>query len=66
MGIQPWKKKKKSLAQEARQKSDISEHEVRAEGRFVPFNPYFVRNTAIVSLCDDFYRKNYDFTIKNR
>ncbi len=26
--------------------------EVRVEGRFVPFNPYFVCNTAIGSLCD--------------
>ncbi len=40
--------------------------EVRVEGRFVPFNPYFVCNTAIGSLCDDFYRKSYDFSIKNR
>ncbi len=40
--------------------------EVRAEGRFVPFNPYFVWNTAIGSLCDNFYRKSYDFSIKNR
>ncbi len=40
--------------------------EIRIEGRFVPFNPYFVCNTAIGSLCDDFYRKSYDFTIKNR
>ncbi len=40
--------------------------EVRIEGRFVPFNPYFVCNTDIGSLCDDFYRKSYDFTIKNR
>ncbi len=43
-------KTKKSLAQEVRQKRDISE--VRVEGRFVPFNPYFVCNTAIGSLCD--------------
>ncbi len=40
--------------------------EVRIEGRFVPFNPYFDYNTAIGALCDDFYRKSYDFTIKNR
>ncbi len=26
--------------------------EVRVEGRFVPFNPYFVCNTAFGSLCD--------------
>ncbi len=26
--------------------------EVRVAGRFVPFNPYFVCNTAIGSLCD--------------
>ncbi len=38
---------KKSLAQEVRQKSDVSE-----QGRFVPFNTYFVCNTAIGSLCD--------------
>ncbi len=40
--------------------------DVRIEGRFVPVNPYFVCNTAIGSLCDDFYRRSYDFTIKNR
>ncbi len=40
--------------------------EVRIEGRFVPFNPYFVCNTAIGSLCNNFYRKSYDSTIKNR
>ncbi len=26
--------------------------EVKVEGRFVPFNPYFVCNTTIGSLCD--------------
>ncbi len=40
--------------------------EVRVEDRFVPFNSYFVCKTAIGSLCDDFYRKSHDFTIKNR
>ncbi len=47
------KKKKKSLAQEVRQKSYIFRNvEVKVEGRFVPFNPYFVCNTAIGTLCD--------------
>ncbi len=40
---------KKSPVQEVRQKSDISDR--RSKGyRFVPFNPHFVRNTAIGSL----------------
>ncbi len=51
MGRNSGKNIKKSLAQEVRQKSDISEHR-RVEGMFVPFNPYFVCNTAIGSLCD--------------
>ncbi len=38
-----WKKfKKKSLAQEVRQKSDISER--RRNKGWAPFNPYFVCN----------------------
>ncbi len=40
--------------------------EVRVESRFVPVNPHIVCNTAIGSLCDDFYKKSYDFSIKNR
>ncbi len=44
--------------------------EVRVEGRFVPFNPFFVCNTAIGSLCDNFYwynfsiKKSLDFPVK--
>ncbi len=37
----------KSLAQEVGQKSDLSERKSKA-----PFNPYFVCNTAALSLCN--------------
>ncbi len=39
--------KKKSAAQEVRHKRDISDPR-----SITPFNPYFVRETAVGSLCD--------------
>ncbi len=65
-GIQQWKKKIKNLWRRKGVRREIFRNrEVRVEGNFVPFNPYFVCNTAIGLLCEDFYRKSYDFSIKN-
>ncbi len=65
-GIQPWEKIKNLWRRKCGRRAIFRNVEVRVEGRFVPFNPYFVCNTDIGSLCDDFYRKSYDFSIKNR
>ncbi len=47
-----WKMKKNLWRRKCVRRGIFRNVEVRVEGRFVPFSPYFVCNTAIESLCD--------------
>ncbi len=49
-----WAKLKNLWRRKCVRRAIFQNVEVRVKGRFVPFNPYFLCNTAIGSLCDPY------------